>query len=143
MLIFINKGVVAMTEMQIWNIMQMGLISNAMYFVGLVLLTWLGFRFAAKMRETQDADLLGKVMVSLFYVLIGLSFFNVNMIAGNIIMGSADAMAALADRSAMADNFVSDMSQSSLNPGGPLTIVFSLLPMVMQLLMTWGKAPSK
>jgi hypothetical protein len=39
MLIFINKGVVAMTEMQIWNIMQMGLISNAMYFVGLVLLT--------------------------------------------------------------------------------------------------------
>jgi hypothetical protein len=58
-------------------------------------------------------------------------------------MGSADAMAALADRSAMADNFVSDMSQSALNPGGPLTIVFSLLPMVMQLLMTWGKAPSK
>ena len=72
MLIFINKGVVAMTEMQIWNIMQMGLISNAMYFVGLVLLTWLGFRFAAKMRETQDADMLGKVMVSVFYLLVGL-----------------------------------------------------------------------
>ena len=91
-----------MTEMQIWNIMQMWLISNAMYFVGLVLLTWLGFRFAAKIRETQDADMLGKVMVSLFYVLVGLSFFNVNMIAGDIIMGAADAMGALADRSAMA-----------------------------------------
>ena len=62
-----------MTEMQIWNIMQMGLISNAMYFDGLVLLTRLGFRFEAKIRETQDADMLGKVMVSLFYVLVGLS----------------------------------------------------------------------
>ena len=131
-----------MTEMQIWNIMQMGLISNAMYFVGLVLLTWLGFRFAAKMRETQDADMLGKVMVSLFYVLIGLSFFNVNMIAGDIISTAANSMAELEVRSPAAINLI-EISNSPANPGNPLTYIFHILIVGMQLLMTWGKAPGK
>ena len=35
------------TEYEIWTLMNLGLISNAMYMVAMVLLTWLGFRFAA------------------------------------------------------------------------------------------------
>ena len=56
-----------MSEIEIWNIMHMGLISNAMYFVGMVLMTWLGFRFAAKVREEQNAELIGKILVSAFF----------------------------------------------------------------------------
>ena len=35
------------TEYEIWNLMYLGFISNAMFMVAMVLLSWLGFRFAA------------------------------------------------------------------------------------------------
>ena len=44
-----------MTELEIWNVMHMGLISNSMYFVGMVLMTWLGFRMATKTRDDKNA----------------------------------------------------------------------------------------
>jgi hypothetical protein len=36
------------TEYEIWNLMYLGFISNSMFMVAMVLLTWLGFRFAAR-----------------------------------------------------------------------------------------------
>ena len=128
-----------MTELEIWNVMQMGLISNAMYFVGMVLMTWLGFRFAAKMREEQNSELVGKILVSAFYLMVGLSFFNVNMIAGDIISTAAYSMAELEVKSPAAINLI-EISNSPANPGNPLTYVFHILIVGMQLLMTWGKS---
>ena len=37
---------IGMTEYEIFNLMHVGFIQNAMYFVGMVLLIWLGFRMA-------------------------------------------------------------------------------------------------
>ena len=128
-----------MSEIEIWNIMQMGLISNSMYFVGMVLMTWLGFRFAAKMREEQNAELVGKILVSAFYVMVGFSFFNVNMIAGDIISTGAASMGDLEVKSPAAINLI-EISNSPANPGNPLTYVFHILIVGMQLLMTWGKS---
>ena len=128
-----------MTELEIWNVMQMGLISNAMYFVGMVLMTWLGFRFAAKMREEQNSELVGKILVSAFYLMVGLSFFNVNMIAGYIISTPAYSMAELEVKSPAAINLI-EISNSPANPGNPLTYVFHILIVGMQLLMTRGKS---
>ena len=128
-----------MTELEIWNVMQMGLISNAMYFVGMVLMTWLGFRFAAKMREEQNSELVGKILVSAFYLMVGFSFFNVNMIAGDIISTAAYSMAELEVKSPAAINLI-EISNSPANPGKPLTYVFHILIVGMQLLMTWGKS---
>ena len=128
-----------MTELEIWNVMQMGLISNAMYFVGMVLMTWLGFRFAAKMREEQNSELVGKILVSAFYLMVGLSFFNVNMIAGDIISTAAYSMAELEVKSPAAINLI-ELSNSTANPGNPLTYVFHILIVGMQLLMPWGKS---
>ena len=119
--------------------MQMGLISNAMYFVGMVLMTWLGFRFAAKMREEQNSELVGKILVSAFYLMVGLSFFNVNMIAGDIISTAAYSMAELEVKSPAAINLI-EISNSPANTGNPLTYVFHILIVGMQLLMTWGKS---
>ena len=128
-----------MAELELWNVMQRGLISNAMYFVGMVLMTWLGFRFAAKMREEQNSELVGKILVSAFYLMVGLSFFNVNMIAGDIISTAAYSMAELEVKSPAAINLI-EISNSPANPGYPLTYVFHILIVGMQLLMTWGKS---
>ena len=126
-----------MTELEIWNVMHMGLISNSMYFVGMVLMTWLGFRMATKTRDDKNAEMIGKILVSAFFVLVGLSFLNVTMIAGDIISTSASAMALLSERTAGADNLI-EVGSSPLNPGGPFSYVFHALIVGMQLLMVWG-----
>tara|TARA_Y100000813_G_scaffold89890_1_gene63899 strand:- start:90 stop:485 length:396 start_codon:yes stop_codon:yes gene_type:complete len=128
-----------MTELEIWNVMHMGLISNSMYFVGMVLMTWLGFRMATKTRDDKNAEMIGKILVSAFFVLVGLSFLNVTMIAGDIISTSASAMALLSERTAGADNLI-EVGSSPLNPGGPFSYVFHALIVGMQLLMVWGKS---
>ena len=128
-----------MTELEIWNVMHMGLISNSMYFVGMVLMTWLGFRMATKTRDDKNAEMIGKILVSAFFVLVGLSFLNVTMIAGDIISTSASAMALLSERTAGADNLI-EVGSSPLNPGGPFSYVFHALIVGMQLLMGWGKS---
>ena len=128
-----------MTELEIWNVMHMGLISNSMYFVGMVLMTWLGFRMATKKRDDKNAEMIGKILVSAFFVLVGLSFLNVTMIAGDIISTSASAMALLSERTAGADNLI-EVGSSPLNPGGPFSYVFHALIVGMQLLMVWGKS---
>ena len=128
-----------MTELEIWNVMHMGLISNSMYFVGMVLMTWLGFRMATKTRDDKNAEMIGKILVSVFFVLVGLSFLNVTMIAGDIISTSASAMALLSERTAGADNLI-EVGSSPLNPGGPFSYVFHALIVGMQLLMVWGKS---
>ena len=128
-----------MTELEIWNVMHMGLISNSMYFVGMVLMTWLGFRMATKTRDDKNAEMIGKILVSAFFVLVGLSFLNVTMIAGDIISTSASAMALLSERTAGADNLI-EVGSSPLNPGGPFSYVFHALIVGMQLVMVWGKS---
>ena len=128
-----------MTELEIWNVMHMGLISNSMYFVGMVLMTWLGFRMATKTRDDKNAEMIGNILVSAFFVLVGLSFLNVTMIAGDIISTSASAMALLSERTAGADNLI-EVGSSPLNPGGPFSYVFHALIVGMQLLMVWGKS---
>ena len=128
-----------MSELEIWNVMHMGLISNSMYFVGMVLMTWLGFRMATKTRDDKNAEMIGKILVSAFFVLVGLSFLNVTMIAGDIISTSASAMALLSERTAGADNLI-EVGSSPLNPGGPFSYVFHALIVGMQLLMVWGKS---
>ena len=128
-----------MTELEIWTVMHMGLISNSMYFVGMVLMTWLGFRMATKTRDDKNAEMIGNILVSAFFVLVGLSFLNVTMIAGDIISTSASAMALLSERTAGADNLI-EVGSSPLNPGGPFSYVFHALIVGMQLLMVWGKS---
>ena len=51
-------------------------------------------------------------------------------------------MAELQVRSPAAINLI-EISNSPANPGNPLTYVFHILIVGMQLLMTWGKAPGK
>ena len=57
-----------MNEYELLNLMYLFFVSNAINFVGFVILIWLGFRFASNIYENQNTDMVGKVMVSLFYV---------------------------------------------------------------------------
>ena len=125
-----------MSEYELLNLMYLFFVSNAMNFVGFVILTWLGFRFASNIYQTQNTDMVGKVMVSLFYISVAI-FMTFNGMTGAAVLSAyTDQLAAINSDAvprlqAAADNIA--------GLGGPLSVGFSVLILVMQLTLTFRK----
>ena len=119
--------------------MYLFFISNAMNFVGFVILIWLGFRFAANIYENQNTDMVGKVMVSLFYVSVAVLMTFNGMTGASVLSAYTEQLAAVGSEAvprlqAAADNIA--------GLGGPLSVFFSVLILVMQLTLTFRKKPT-
>ena len=84
-----------MTEYQIFNMMYVGFISNSMYFVGMVLLTWLGFRMANNIYNSSDVNMSAKVLTSVYCILVGIMFFYTQQIGAAILSTAASSLAAI------------------------------------------------
>ena len=125
-----------MTEYQVLNLMQVGFIQNAMYFVGMVLLTWLGFRMANNVRNTPDANMMGKVFTSVFCLFVAAFMFQVNQIGGAILSSNVDLLVEMG--AASGERMLAYMD-APLIVGGTLQTVFVLFVLVFQLALVWGK----
>lgn len=125
-----------MTEYQVLNLMQVGFIQNAMYFVGMVLMTWLGFRMANNVRNAPDANMLGKVFTSVFCLFVAAFMFQVNQIGGAILSSNVDL---LVEMGAASGERMSAYMDAPLIVGGTLQTVFVLFVLVFQLALVWGK----
>ena len=128
-----------MNEYELLNLMYLFFISNAMNFVGFVILIWLGFRFAANIYENQSTDMVGKVMVSLFYVSVAVLMTFNGMTGASVLSAYTDQLAQIGSGAvprlqAAADNIA--------GLGGPLSVFFSVLILVMQLTLTFRKKPT-
>ena len=66
-----------------------------MNFVGFVILIWLGFRFAANIYENQNTDMVGKVMVSLFYVSVAVLMTFNGMTGASVLSAYTEQLAAV------------------------------------------------
>ena len=124
-----------MAEYQILNLMQVAFIQNAMYFVGMVLFTWLGFRMANNIYNNPDSNMLGKIFTSIFCVFVAAFMFGVNQIGGSILESAVvqlnDIGAASAERMAAYLDF-------PLVVGDPLQTIFVLFILAFQLAITWS-----
>jgi len=123
-----------MTEYQIFNMMYVGFISNSMYFVGMVLLTWLGFRMANNIYNSSDANMAAKVFTSAYCILVAVMLFYTQQI-GAAILGTAvtqlvDIGSASAERMQMYVN-------NPLTIGGTIQTLFVLLVVAFQLAIVW------
>jgi len=125
-----------MTEYQIFNLMYVGFISNSMYFVGMVLLTWLGFRMANNIFNSTDANMAAKVFTSIYCVLVGIMLFYTQQIGAAILETAANNLVAIEAASA---ERMSTYPNSPLSVGGPVQTFFVLLVVVFQLAIVWGK----
>jgi hypothetical protein len=125
-----------MTEYQIFNMMYVGFISNSMYFVGMVLLTWLGFRMANNIYNNSDASMAAKLFTSVYCVLVGIMLFYTQQIGAAILETAATSLAAIEAASA---ERMSTYPNSPLSIGGPIQTFFVLLVVVFQLAIVWGK----
>ena len=129
----INDG---MSEYQIFNMMYVGFISNSMYFVGCVLLIWLGFRMANNIYNSPDANMASKLFTSLFCVLVAMITYYTQQI-GAAILGTA--VTSLTDIGAASAERMVQYVDNPLTIGGTVQTVFVLVVLVFQLAITWSK----
>jgi len=125
-----------MTEYQIFNLMYVGFISNSMYFVGMVLLTWLGFRMANNIFNSTNVNMAAKVFTSIYCVLVGIMLFYTQQIGAAILETAANNLVAIEAASA---ERMSTYPNSPLSVGGPVQTLFVLLVVVFQLAIVWSK----
>ena len=125
-----------MTEYQVFNMMYVGFISNSMYFVGCVLLIWLGFRMANNIYNSPDANMASKVFTSLFCVLVAMITYYTQQI-GAAILGTA--VTSLTDIGAASAERMVQYVDNPLTIGGTVQTVFVLVVLVFQLAITWSK----
>ena len=126
-----------MTEYQIFNMMYIGFISNSMYFVGMVLLTWLGFRMANNIYNSSDANMAAKLFTSLYCVLVAAMLFYTQQIGAAILNTAVGNLEAggeeLADSAARMKQYV----DHPLTIGGTVQTLFVVLVLLFQLAITW------
>ena len=125
-----------MTEYQILNLMHVGFIQNAMYFVGMVLMTWLAFRMCSNVRGNPNSNMAGKVFTSIFCLFVALFMSQTNAIGGSILASSA---ASLVDVGAASGERMTAYLSSPMIIGGPVQAVFVLFILVFQLALVWTK----
>ena len=116
--------------------MYVGFISNSMYFVGMVLLTWLGFRMANNIFNSTDVNMAAKVFTSIYCVLVGIKLFYTQQIGAAILETAANNLVAIEAASA---ERMSTYPNSPLSVGGPVQTFFVLLVVVFQLAIVWSK----
>tara|TARA_B100001093_G_scaffold155923_1_gene148525 strand:- start:2310 stop:2693 length:384 start_codon:yes stop_codon:yes gene_type:complete len=124
-----------MTEYEIFNMMYVGFISNSIYFVGMVLLTWLGFRMANNVYNSSDANMAAKLFTSLYCVLVAAMLFYTQQI-GAAILNTAVSNLEVSDFQESYER----MGQYVDNPltiGGTVQTLFVVLVLLFQLAITW------
>ena len=125
-----------MTEYQIFNMMYVGFISNSMYFVGMVLLTWLGFRMANNIYNSSDANMAAKVLTSVYCLFVAVMMFYTQQIGAAIL---ETAVASLASIEAASAERMLTYVDNPLTIGGSVQTAFVLLILVFQLAIVWNK----
>ncbi|MDA8854208.1 hypothetical protein N9I57_00870 [Gammaproteobacteria bacterium] len=125
-----------MTEYQILNIMHVGFIQNAMYFVGMVLMTWLAFRMCNNVRNNPNTNMVGKAFTSIFCMFVALFMTQTNAIGGSILSSSVNS---LVDVGAASAERMSAYLSSPMIIGGPVQKIFVLFVLVFQLALVWTK----
>ena len=125
-----------MTEYQVFNMMYVGFISNSMYFVGCVLLIWLGFRMANNIYNSPDANMASKIFTSLFCVLVAMMTYYTQQI-GAAILGTA--VTSLTDIGAESAERMAEYLDHPLTIGGTVQTLFLVVVLVFQLAITWSK----
>ena len=125
-----------MTEYQILNMMHVGFIQNAMYCVGMVLMTWLAFRMCNNVRNNPNTNMAGKAFTSIFCVFVALFMTQTNAIGGSILTSSVNS---LVDVGAASAERMSAYLSSPMIIGGPVQKVFVLFILVFQLALVWTK----
>ena len=116
--------------------MYLGFVQNGMFFVAMVLLTWLGFRMARNIYEDSAASMLGKVFTSIFCLFVTFFFIQSNMIGGGILQSYTSILVEMGSSSG---DRLSEYASSPTILGGPVQTIFHIFILIFQLAIVWTK----
>ena len=125
-----------MSEFEALNLMYLGFTFNALYTLGFILFTWLGFRMARNIYEDTSATMLGKVFTSIYCLFVAFFFIQSNMIGGGILQSYT---AILVEMGSSSGERLSSYADSPTILGGPDQTIFHLFILVFQLAVVWTK----
>ncbi len=125
-----------MSEYEALNLMYLGFSFNAIYTLGYILLTWLGFRMARSVYEEVSVNILGKIFTSIFCIFVALFFIQSNMIGGGILQSYTSI---LVDMGSSSGERLSSYANSPTMLGGPVQTIFHLFILIFQLALVWTK----
>ena len=125
-----------MSEYEALNLMYMGFTFNALYTIGFILFTWLGFRMARNIYEDTTATMLGKVFTTVFCLFVAFFFIQSNMIGGGILQSYTSI---LVDMGSASGERLSAYANSPTILGGPVQMIFQLFILAFQLAIIWTK----
>ena len=129
-----------MSELDMWNILAAFMSGNAIWFLGYVVATWLGFRMTNNIYASGGGPIVGKILVSIYCLSVS-AFMCVLMVNTNGLL--RDVAAGLTNGgettalSGAAQAFIAEAGNApSMNPF-QMAFVGSII--VMQLLQVWMK----
>ena len=125
-----------MSEYEALNLMYMGFTFNAIYTLGFILFTWLGFRMARNIYEDSTSTMLGKVFTSIFCLFVAFFFIQSNMIGGGILQSYSSILVEMGSPSG---ERISAYASSPTILGGPVQAIFQLFILAFQLAIVWTK----
>ena len=140
-----------MTEVEILNNSQLGFIQNAIYTVAIVIMTFIAFRLARVANE-KNANVLGKIVVTLYGVMVTFFFIQVSSYLSMQQKGLAYSLSELkatgVKLSAGSEDAVSRF-QVNLSDGYPTlvpeipSIIFAAVVLLIVIGTTWLKTTSE
>ena len=125
-----------MSEYEALNLMYIGFAFNALYTIGFILFTWLGFRMARNIYEDSAATMLGKAFTTIFCLFVAFFFIQSNMIGGGILQSYTSI---LVEMDSSSGERLSAYANSPTILGGPVQAIFQLFILVFQLAIIWTK----
>lgn len=127
-----------MSEFDLWNVFAAFMAGNAMWFLGYIVATWLGFRMTNNIYASGGGPIIGKILVSVYCLSVSafmcILMVNTNSLFRDVAAGltSVGETAAL---SGAAQAFIAEASNvPSMNP---FQMAFITSIIVMQLLQVW------
>ena len=125
-----------MSEYEALNLMYLGFTFNAIYTIGFILFTWLGFRMARNIYEDSTSTMLGKVFTTVFCLFVAFFFIQSNMIGGGILQSYSSILVEMGSPSG---DRLSAYANSPTIIGGPVQLIFQLFILAFQLAIVWTK----
>jgi hypothetical protein len=131
-----------MSELDMWNILAGFMSGNAVWFLGYVVATLLGFRMTSNIYQTGDAPVVGKILVSLYCLSVSAFMCALMVNTNGLFRDVASGLTTIGQTGQLSGAAQAFIEQASNVPSmNPIQMVFVGSIILMQLLQVWMKKP--
>jgi len=130
-----------MSELDMWNILSAFMSGNAIWFLGYIVATWLGFRMTNNV-YAGGAPLIGKILVSLYCLSVSAFMCTLMVNTNGLFRDVATGLTNVGETQALSGAAKAFIAEAGNAPDmNPIQMAFIASIILMQLLQVWVKKP--